>query len=354
MTVPSVSVLLPVYNGGGTLAKALRSIQAQTWRDLEIVAVDDGSTDGSGEFLEQAARLEPRLRVIRQDNQGLGPALARAAFEARGDLLARQDADDVSAPTRIAKQADYMRARPEVALCGTSVWLVHPSVGPLFSYVHSDDDALLRSTLEAGHNPIFHGTAMFRASLYRATHGYRLRKYCEDFDLWLQLAELGKLGNIESVEYLYSISANGMSNRLREVLPKLRDLSLALHRERRLGGGEKTAWKEREDAILATAPGSLSNVEVESYQAYYLGLHALRQGDFSRYRRQIVCAAGGEGEYSRKARWHRLIFWAAPIVRGAYRIISWTSRDRFMRSLPLGTPQPDFGHEASPSRAVPQ
>lgn len=342
MTAPAVSVLLPVYNGRATLAKALRSIQAQTWRELEIIAVDDGSTDGSGEFLEEAARTEPRLRVIRQDNQGLGPALARAAGEARGELLARQDADDVSSPERIFKQVAYMKIHPRIALCGTGVWLIHPQEGPLYSYVHTDDDGLLRKALEDGRNPIFHGTAMFRATLYRASHGYRLRKYCEDFDLWLQLAGHGKLGNLESVEYLYSISPNGMSNRLRVVLPQLRDLSLTLHHERRLNRGEKTPWKESEDTILAGSPPPSTDVDVESYQSYYLGIHALRLGDLPRYRRHMAQAAGHSGDFSRRARWHRSFAWAAPAIRAVYGLVQRNARDRFMHSLPLGTPLPDF------------
>lgn len=342
MSNPTVSILLAVFNGRAGLPRALRSIQAQTWQDMDIVAIDDGSTDGSGEYLEEVARSEPRLRVFRQGNQGLGPALARAAREARGELLARHDADDISAPGRIAKQVEYFSTHPRAALCGTGTWLVHPKEGPLFSYVHPDDPPLILRTLEEGGNPIFHGTAMFKAGLYRSSQGYRFRKYCEDLDLWLQLAGHGQVGSIESVEYFYQLSSGGMSNRFRSARPQLQKLTLTLHSERQRTGRELTPWKEREAAILAEVPPDSTAADVDSYQAYYLGMHALRLGDSHSYRRYMREAAARGGDFSRKARWHQRLSWASPLVRCLYAAAEQRGVSRFIRPLPRGTVLPDF------------
>src|SRR5689334_24261365 len=94
--MPALSVLLPVRDAGPYLTASLASLWRQSFRDFEVVAVDDGSRDGSGERLERAARREPRLRVIRQDARGLPAALNRALAAARAPLLARHDADDLS------------------------------------------------------------------------------------------------------------------------------------------------------------------------------------------------------------------------------------------------------------------
>src|SRR6185436_14401330 len=99
---PAVSVLLPVRDARPWLARALHSLWRQSLEDFEVIAVDDGSTDGSGELLDQAARREPRLRVFHEPARGLPAALNLALHHARGGYLARMDADDLVARSRLA------------------------------------------------------------------------------------------------------------------------------------------------------------------------------------------------------------------------------------------------------------
>src|SRR5512134_2836642 len=94
--LPALSVLLPVRDAMPFLRASIASLAQQTFRDFEIVAVDDGSTDGSGEWLERRAVHEPRLRVLRGAPRGLPAALQKALASARAPLLARHDADDLS------------------------------------------------------------------------------------------------------------------------------------------------------------------------------------------------------------------------------------------------------------------
>ncbi len=108
--MPAVSVLLPVRDAATTLAACLDSLAAQTLADHEVVAVDDGSTDGSGERLAARAAKDPRVRVFRTPPRGLVPALSLALAEARAPLVARMDADDVAHPPRLEAQVRRLRA----------------------------------------------------------------------------------------------------------------------------------------------------------------------------------------------------------------------------------------------------
>ena len=118
LSSPTVSVIMAVYNGQPLLKEAVRSILGQTFEDFEFLVVDDGSTDGSGELLQSFE--DPRIRVITNaGNRGLTASLNRAIEQARGDYVARQDADDFSHPTRLARQVGYLDAHPDTALLGT-------------------------------------------------------------------------------------------------------------------------------------------------------------------------------------------------------------------------------------------
>src|SRR5262245_3575909 len=112
---PLVSVLLPVRDAAVTLAAALESLRAQTLGDFEVVAVDDGSSDGSAEIADADTRADPRFRLVRQSRLGLVAALERGRALARAPLLARMDADDVALPHRLEVQVGALRSEPSLA-----------------------------------------------------------------------------------------------------------------------------------------------------------------------------------------------------------------------------------------------
>ncbi len=192
MASPLVSVLLPVYNAAATLEEALRSLAAQTFRDYEIVAVDDGSEDASPALLEAWARREPRLRVLRQPHQGVAAALSRGLEACRAPWVARMDADDVAHPDRLAQQVAFLEANPNVAVLGTRVRL-HPQGlrgGGMQAYLDwqnrllTDDDIRREIFIES---PLVHPSVMFRREAVLAVGGYRETPWLEDYDLWLRL-----------------------------------------------------------------------------------------------------------------------------------------------------------------------
>ncbi|HMP05365.1 MAG TPA: glycosyltransferase family 2 protein [Lacipirellulaceae bacterium] len=166
--MPRVSVLMTVYNGMPFLPEAVESLFAQTLSDFELVVVDDGSTDGTGEYL--ASVTDPRLRVITRENGGTSAAANQGLTACVGEYVARMDADDVSLPTRLAEQAAYLDAHPEVGLVGVQMApLGERGVGRSLALPTSHraiDDALM-----AGRHGLGHSCIMFRAELLRRLGG---------------------------------------------------------------------------------------------------------------------------------------------------------------------------------------
>jgi glycosyltransferase involved in cell wall biosynthesis len=198
---PVVSVLMPIHNAEQTLVEAVESILAQTFRDFELIAVDDGSTDRSLTILQDFARRDPRVRIISRPNTGIAGALNDAIASARGEFLARMDADDISLPTRFEKQVEYLKAHPECVLLGSRVLLVEPYGTPMYVTDHETDHAGIADQLLRGVGwAVVHPAAMMRADAVRSAGGYRAdRVPIEDLDLFLRLTEIGKAANLSEV-----------------------------------------------------------------------------------------------------------------------------------------------------------
>jgi glycosyltransferase involved in cell wall biosynthesis len=119
---PLVSVAMAAYNAARFVEQALASLSAQTLDDLEVLVADDGSTDGTAARVEEAARRDPRIRLLRLGrNRGQAVALNAAVDQARGRYLALLDADDEATPTRLADQAAALALEPELILAGGAV-----------------------------------------------------------------------------------------------------------------------------------------------------------------------------------------------------------------------------------------
>src|SRR5512140_3729418 len=120
MSEPLVTIGLPIYNAGALLRDTLRSVFAQTLTDWELLAFDDGSTDGSGEVLR--GLRDPRVRVLSEpENRGLAARLNFIHANARGRYIARMDADDLMHPERLARQVEFLAARSDVDVVGCAL-----------------------------------------------------------------------------------------------------------------------------------------------------------------------------------------------------------------------------------------
>lgn len=200
---PSVSVVLAARNARTVLPNALSSLVAQTMTEWECVIVDDGSTDGTVD----AADGDPRFRVVRQDASGLTAALRRGVSEAKGEFIARLDADDASLPDRLRRQVEELARRPDLAAVGCGVELVSDRGVPLGSRVYPAEHAVLVASLDALLTPIPHSTLMVRREALEAAGGYRaVFQKAQDYDLLRRLSERGRLSSLPDVLVRLTIS----------------------------------------------------------------------------------------------------------------------------------------------------
>jgi GT2 family glycosyltransferase len=192
---PQVTVLMPVRNGAPHLAAALRSILAQTFSDFELLVIDDGSTDTTAEILRTVR--DPRLRVVTHaQNRGLVPTLNEGLELARGELIARQDHDDFSQPTRLEKQVAYLRAHPACALVGSQALQIGEDNRPALPLFRPRDAESIRWYL-CFDNAFIHSAVMFRRGVIRDEFGgYPGSLHSEDYALWSQLARQRPTANL--------------------------------------------------------------------------------------------------------------------------------------------------------------
>lgn len=187
---------MPVRDGGPFLREALDSVLGQTRGDLELIAVDDGSTDDTPAILAEAARRDSRVRVLSTGGRGLVAALEMAVAAARGDCLARLDADDVAMPDRLARQLAVMEARPGLGLLGSWAETIDAAGRPIGRLTPETDPQRLAALLQRT-NPFIHSSLILRTDLVRRLGGYRAAfEAAEDYDLWLRIAEVAEVANL--------------------------------------------------------------------------------------------------------------------------------------------------------------
>jgi glycosyltransferase involved in cell wall biosynthesis len=222
---PEVSVLLPVYNGERFLAATVRSLLEQTFRDFEIVAVDDGSTDGSVQLLRTFS--DPRIRIERNPrNLGLIETLNRGIELCRGEFIARMDADDVALPTRLEKQVTYLRQHPECVLVATNRETINDRDEPVSTFNRpATDGRLVRWKLLTG-NFITHPTVMLRSNALPRPLFHERYRHAEDYAAWLELLSVGELEVLPEKLLKYRFHGQSVSHTHR--LPQVRAAMAAL------------------------------------------------------------------------------------------------------------------------------
>ncbi len=204
---PLVSVVMPVYNAASTVKQAIQSILYQTYTHFEFIIVNDGSTDNSLELIN--GFTDQRIKVIHfAKNQGIVAALNKGVAEAKGDFIARMDADDESLPERFQYQLDYMRQHPEIGVCGTWFRLHTGKVIQPPSKHHIMLYELMNRSV------FHHASIMIRADVIKPFKQqlYDARfEFTEDLELWMRLIRTTTFGNVEQV--LLVIRANQGTHR---------------------------------------------------------------------------------------------------------------------------------------------
>ncbi len=209
MSTPRITVLMSVYNGEEYLAEAIESILRQTFRDFEFLIIDDGSTDGTKEIIESIQ--DSRIRLISRANKGFTASLNEGIEKARGEYIARQDADDLSLPQRLEREVVYLDAHPEVGMVGTNYTIMDDADRPVVTtrlFTHPDDLAIA----ELLSNQFGHGSVMMRKSVVNNVGLYDSRggEVVSDYDLFCRISRVAKLANLKEPLYKWRSHPAGM------------------------------------------------------------------------------------------------------------------------------------------------
>jgi glycosyltransferase involved in cell wall biosynthesis len=202
--IPAISIVMPFRDAAATLPEALAGVLAQSFRDWELLAVDDHSRDGSADCVRRVAAGDPRVRLLANAfAPGVVGASETAGRAARAGWLARMDADDISHPERLARQWSRVGERPDLDVIGCGVEILTPLGDGMVRHVDwantlAEPDPIARARFIE--NPMVHPSTLMRRSAVEAAGGYREVPWAEDHDLFLRMLEAGcRFGKVGAV-----------------------------------------------------------------------------------------------------------------------------------------------------------
>lgn len=214
MAKPFVSVVMPVYNAMEYVDSAIKSIIDQTYENYELIIIDDGSTDGSKEIIKSFG--DNRIVFIENTkNIKLVETLNKGLDMAKGEFIARMDADDIALPQRFEKQVDYLLKNPQVGVLGTAYESFDAIKKKVF-YEINHDDIKWRQLYECH---IAHPTVMMRREVIEK---YRFRYseeflHAEDYDLWTRISQVSEINNLPQILLKYRLNPLGVSSRFKDI-----------------------------------------------------------------------------------------------------------------------------------------
>lgn len=303
-----ISVLLPVYNAEKFLAETLDSILRQTYVHFEILAVNDGSTDGSLAILKTYAKRDSRIIVVDKKNEGIVKTLNLAAEMASGEFLARMDADDVSLPRRFELQLEAFRDHKKAVLVAGGFDVMDDDGEFLYHEAVPTKDSDLRLAMYT-RNPIAHGSVMFKNEVFKDLGGYS--GDCgptEDYELWSRMIKKGDFVALPGTVFRWRVNPGGITQ------------TKAASMESYMNHNLEKYWQQ-------TPPSLATSSYLRKHGAYYfetfkqygigmkhgmlrdaasLGIALIRQKKYSAGLRQIVAVAA-TGRTGLKVAFHRLL-----------------------------------------------
>ena len=217
---PKISVVLPVHSADPYLALALDSLLAQTFKDFEIIAINDGSTDLSGKILNEYALKDSRIRVFHRAQRGLVVTLNEGIDLARGEWIARMDADDIALPRRFELQLEHL-FRTEPDFCGGAVQCFGDSRA-IWRYPESNEAIGIQLLFNV---PFAHPTVIGRAAAFRKLRYNSSFTHAEDYDLWQRAWTSGyQCTNVSDVVLRYRVHQNQVTFKRKNEQKKIADL----------------------------------------------------------------------------------------------------------------------------------
>ncbi len=203
-----LTVTLPVHNAMPYLPASVESVLGQTYSDFEFLIIDDGSSDGSTDYLRSLD--DPRIRLTVRENRGLGATLNELFRHSQTEYVARMDADDICEPERLEKQMAFLRAHPDVITLGTGIsFIVGDRIIEGFRPLTQHSD--IRQRLLQKRPGMNHPTMIVKHSAWSAVGGYRFNGAGEDLDFCLRLCDLGPVGNISEPLYRYRLREESLT-----------------------------------------------------------------------------------------------------------------------------------------------
>lgn len=205
---------MPAFNAAEFLDEAVSSILDQTFRDFELIIVDDGSTDDTARILQKYAKGDGRVRVYRQENEGMIAALNCGCWMAHGQFIARMDADDISLPHRIERQLAFLKGHPEIGIVGTWASKIDKQGSVIGRWCLPLSPKVLRWN-HFFKVCVIHPTVLMRREILEKVNFYRADAvHAEDRDLWLRASAITEFSNIPEILFKYRVWGKNTSKRL--------------------------------------------------------------------------------------------------------------------------------------------
>ena len=207
---PLVSILMLTYNRAKYIGTAIDSVLAQTYQNVELVIIDDGSTDETADIL--ARYTDPRIKtVLHTENAGLHARRAESLTYTQGVYTAVLDSDDVwTATSKLQAQVEYLQAHRDCAVVGTCITLCAPDGTPVGQDSYGTTNQAIRQAI-LSRNQFTHSSVLMRSDLLQHVEGYRDTGLAEDFDLFLQLGTVGTLANLPQYMTTYRIHSESFN-----------------------------------------------------------------------------------------------------------------------------------------------
>jgi glycosyltransferase involved in cell wall biosynthesis len=225
---PKVSVIMAVYNGELYVKQAVESVLQQTYKDFELIIINDGSTDDTLRIVRTFN--DERINIITQKNEGPAKARNNGIKSARGEYIANLDSDDICLPERLEKQVEFLDNNPDYVIIGSNGFVTDRNGTTIYTSSYPLTDAKIRAQLPE--TPFINSAVMFRKKAALKAGGYYeqlnfYKIYCEDCILWNRMTDSGKLANIKEPLIYYRLSPSAVTTKSatkrigREILLKL-------------------------------------------------------------------------------------------------------------------------------------
>jgi hypothetical protein len=275
-----VSVILPVRNGGTYLPLAVESVLQQTFSALELLVIDDASSDESISLLEHVAARDQRLRVLKSPGSGLVAALNFGLSQARAEFVARMDADDIALPERLARQVEFLETMPGISVVGTQVAFIDAAgilTGEQTSFP-TEPKEITRALTTRG-CVVRHPSVLARKHSLLSVGGYRPAcDKAEDYDLWLRLVNGNRIANLPQVLLHYRVHPLQVSNGINLQQRFSRDLALLAWRARKAGATDPldnilhpVSFMQTDHNALRTLPDAMDLLAAYSALGFFEG-----------------------------------------------------------------------------------